>query len=161
MVNTPIDVIRVRGSIRAAGVDLCDAERLRLAVERTGPALAGRVFTAEERSACADGADPTATAILFGIKESVIKLVGGLPPGTGFRDIQIGVGAGTGGSAGEGLDGPLPVRLGGGLAGLAGPHPAGIVAAGAPLGAHPIALCWAVAVEPESHESTVHEEAGC
>jgi hypothetical protein len=178
MVNTPMDVIGVRGSVRAAGVDLCDADRLRLAVERTGPALARRVFTAEERSACADGADPTATAILFGIKESVIKLIGGLPAGTGFRDIRIGVGCdlngptglngptalnGPNGPAGPaGLNGRMPVRLCGGLADLAGPDPVDIVAAGAPLGARRIALCWAIAAEPTIHEPAVQKkEAGC
>jgi phosphopantetheinyl transferase (holo-ACP synthase) len=138
-------------AIRAAGVDLCDVDRLRLAVDRTGPALARRVFTAEERGACADGSDPTAAAILFGIKESVIKLVGGLQPGTGFRDIRIGVGTGPDPSAGR-----MPVELAGGLAEVAGPLGVGIVAGGAPHDTNRIALCWAIATEP-----AIDREAGC
>src|SRR2546423_8390633 len=82
-----IDVPQGR-RIRAAGVDLCDAGKLGRAVARTDGGLARRVFGDRERAACAGGADPTATALLFGVKESVIKLLGGLPAGPGVRDIQ-------------------------------------------------------------------------
>jgi phosphopantetheinyl transferase (holo-ACP synthase) len=121
----------------AAGVDLCDAGRLGLAVARTGPALARRVFDDRERAACTGGADPAKTALLFGVKESVIKLVGGLPSGAALRDIRIGVDD----------SGDLPVTLSGGLAGWAAAHPVEIVAGGLPLPDLGVVLCWALATE--------------
>jgi len=137
--SEPIDLlidIPAGRRVCAAGVDLCDAPKLARAVARTGPGLVRRVFDEREQAACADGADPAATALLFGIKESVIKLVGGLPAGGAFHDIRIGV------------DEPaLPVTLTGGLAGWAAAHPAGIVAGGRPLPDPGVVLCWALATE--------------
>jgi phosphopantetheinyl transferase (holo-ACP synthase) len=121
--------------VSAAGVDLCDAGKLGRAVARTGAGLAERVFDERERAACAGGADLAATALLFGVKESVIKLVGGLPSGAAFRDIRIGD------------SWRLPVTLTGGLAGWAATHPVEIVAGGRPLPDLDVVLCWALATE--------------
>jgi len=111
----------------AAGVDLCDVGKLGRAVARTGGGLARRVFDDRERGACAD---PTATAFLFGVKESVIKLLGGLPAGGAFRDIHVD---------------DCRVTLTGRLAGCAEGHP--IFAGGTPLPDAGIVLCWALATE--------------
>jgi hypothetical protein len=114
--------------VAAAGVDLCDARKLGRAVARTG-GLVTRVFDDGERAACAGGADPVTTALLFGVKESVVKLVGGLPAGAAYRDIHLGD----------------RVSLTGGLAGWAAAHPVEILTGCRPLPDLDAVLCWALA----------------
>src|SRR5437773_6331344 len=93
--------------VYAAGVDLVDIDRLRLALARCGTPLLDRLFDADERAACADGTDTAVAAGLFGIKESVVKAAGGLPPGASYRDVHVG---------GGGPGATRPVRLAGELA---------------------------------------------
>jgi phosphopantetheinyl transferase (holo-ACP synthase) len=59
--------------------------------------LEDRLFSARERSGLKRsglkwsglGAEDAGIAVAFGIKESVIKLLGGLPPGSRFHDIEV------------------------------------------------------------------------
>jgi holo-[acyl-carrier protein] synthase len=78
-----IDDIR----ITAAGLDLVDVTKLSSARTRWSGRLEARLFTARERATLAD--DDSLVNLAFGIKESVIKLLGGLPPGGGFHDIEL------------------------------------------------------------------------
>ncbi|GAA2828471.1 hypothetical protein [Kribbella solani] len=108
------------GRLLGAGVDLLDQQRFALAARRVGPAWPHRIFDETERAA-----EPAELARLFGIKECVIKIVGGLPVGAGYRDIVV---ATTGG------DGARPIRLRGELARWARDHRAvlagGVLAGG-------------------------------
>lgn len=78
------------GQVRAAGVDVVDVARLGLALRRIGPALEHRICTPAELA----GLDPEPRArlrdlaVVFGIKESVLKAVGGIPRGGRFVDID-------------------------------------------------------------------------
>jgi holo-[acyl-carrier protein] synthase len=125
----------------AAGVDLADGERLGLALVRSGPGLLRRLFNRDERAACADGTDLATTARLFGIKESVIKAAGGLPPGGRYRDIEIDT---------TGAD-TVAVTLRGELGRWADTTGVQLVAGGAPLADGPV-LAWALASAPRTGE---------
>lgn len=107
---TPMPVAPDGHDVRAAGLDVVDVDRLALAVRRSGPRLLDRLFDDRERAACADGQHAAIMAGLFGIKESVVKVLGGLPRGASYRDVSIDVDA-----VGP-HSGPLPVRLSGVLA---------------------------------------------
>ncbi|WP_052305370.1 4'-phosphopantetheinyl transferase superfamily protein [uncultured Thermomonospora sp.] len=80
----------------SGGVDLADALRLGRAAERTGPAVLARALTERELCECRLAGDRfiTEAAIRFSIKESVVKALGGLPPGGRLRDIEVGPAAG-------------------------------------------------------------------
>jgi phosphopantetheinyl transferase (holo-ACP synthase) len=106
-----------------------------LAIVRSGPRLLDRLFDADERDACADGADLTAAAALFGIKESVVKVAGGLPTGASYRDVHVQ-------AAGDG--GYRPVRLTGELGRWADTHGVETIAGGGTL-TDDLALAWAFA----------------
>ncbi|QEV21766.1 4'-phosphopantetheinyl transferase superfamily protein [Streptomyces alboniger] len=87
----------VPAAVHSAGVDLVDLRRWDLAVTRTGGAVLRRAFSASERAAarCAADGELTPARILghaFGIKESVVKALGGLPPGSAYADIDVGTG---------------------------------------------------------------------
>lgn len=138
------------GQLWGAGVDVIDHDRFALAIRRTGPALLHRVFDDSERSgtdAPCDGSAPELAWLgrLFGIKESVVKVAGGLPAGGGYRDIVVG-------EAGD--DGVRTIELRGELARWAGLHqvtliggvlPAGrVLPTGDPSTPH-LDLCWAAA----------------
>lgn len=129
--------------VLAAGVDLVDVDRLRLAFERSGDRLARRLFDTDERAACAAGEDRQATAGLFGIKESVVKVVGGLSDGARYTDMSIG-------DLGNGIDSPtwLPVQLRGELARWAEAHHVEVIAGTAPL-REGLRLSWALALPLE------------
>jgi phosphopantetheinyl transferase (holo-ACP synthase) len=79
-------------STRHAGIDLLDVPRLGLAVSRTGPPLERRICTETERSGLPD--DPQhrllALARIFSVKESALKVLGGMPRGAGFHDLCTG-----------------------------------------------------------------------
>ena len=71
------------------GVDLCEVDRMRRALERT-PSLRDRVFTADEQAYCERRRDPTERyAARFAAKEAVLKAlqvgVGACP----WRDIEV------------------------------------------------------------------------
>ncbi|HEX2418832.1 MAG TPA: 4'-phosphopantetheinyl transferase superfamily protein [Micromonosporaceae bacterium] len=130
--------------IESAGVDLADADRLARAIDRSGDRLVRRLFHAHEREVCADGQDRDTTAALFGIKESVVKVVGGLSSGARYIDISIG-------PPGKDLDNPpwLPVQLRGELARWAQAHRVEVVAGTAPL-REGLRLSWALALPLEA-----------
>lgn len=130
--------------IYAAGVDLVDVNRLALAIDRSGERLVRRLFDAHEQKACAGGRDRDATAGLFGIKESVVKVVGGLSSGARYADISVGI-------LGNELDnsGWLSVRLRGELARWAEAHRVEVVAGTAPL-REGLWLSWALALPLEA-----------
>jgi phosphopantetheinyl transferase (holo-ACP synthase) len=71
----------------AAGVDLVDRDRLARAVRRTGDPFIRRVLTDDEHDRFQD--DPAGFATVFGIKESVVKMLRGLPTGMTLRHIAL------------------------------------------------------------------------
>ncbi|WP_225729183.1 MULTISPECIES: 4'-phosphopantetheinyl transferase superfamily protein [unclassified Nocardia] len=74
--------------IHRAGIDLGDVARIDVAVRRRGDDLARRVCTTAELAALDD---PIAgLTALFSMKESVVKVLGGMPRGGRYTDIDIG-----------------------------------------------------------------------
>lgn len=145
-----VDTCRLpAGRLRGAGVDLLDQQRFALAARRTGPAWLRRIFGDTEWAAAAASeceqlpgpAELARLARLFGIKECVVKVVGGLPAGARYRDIAV---------AQAGADGVRPIGLRGELARWADEHrvvlSGGVLPAGDALGPD-LDLCWAVATE--------------
>ncbi|MEU4392668.1 4'-phosphopantetheinyl transferase superfamily protein [Kribbella sp. NPDC023855] len=150
-VDEVLTVARVpAGQLWGAGVDVIDHDRFALAFRRTGPALLRRVFDDSERSGTdwsRDGDELTRLGRLFGIKESVIKIAGGLPAGAGYRSIVVGK---------PGDDGVRTIELRDALARWAsreqvklvgGVLPAGQVL---PTGTPHLDLCWAAATCAET-----------
>jgi phosphopantetheinyl transferase (holo-ACP synthase) len=78
-------------AVRAAGVDLLDVRRWELAWQRWGEWLERRVCGSAERAALP--LDPALRlhqfGLLFSIKESVFKAIGGIPRGARFPDITV------------------------------------------------------------------------
>jgi holo-[acyl-carrier protein] synthase len=78
--------------VRAAGVDLLDVRRWELAWRRCGEWLERRVCSPAERAALP--VDPALRlhqfGLLFSIKESALKAIGGIPRGARFPDITVG-----------------------------------------------------------------------
>ena len=71
------------------GVDLCEVERMRTALERT-PTLRERVFTAQEQAYCDERRDPTERyAARFAAKEAVLKAMGLGIGACGWREIEV------------------------------------------------------------------------
>lgn len=151
-----IDACRVpAGGLRGAGVDLLDQQRFALAARRTGPAWLRRIFGDTEWAAAAVAppseceqlpgtAELARLARLFGIKECVVKVVGGLPAGARYPDIVV---------AQAGADGIRPIGVRGELARWADEHgvvlSGGVLPAGDALGPD-LDLCWAVATEAKA-----------
>ena len=123
-----------RNAVDSAGVDLGDVDRFATALSRTGPALLDRVFTAEERATVRDVIALTA---VFSAKESVVKALGGMPPGGRYADLHVGPV-----STGE----PRPVRLAGALARVAAEREISLVAGRGDAATHGVVLTWALAV---------------
>lgn len=73
------------------GTDLVSVTRFAAALERGGPALRARIFTATEIAACADG--PRAVerlAARFAAKEAALKALGtGWAGGLGFTEVEV------------------------------------------------------------------------
>jgi phosphopantetheine--protein transferase-like protein len=130
--------------VEAAGVDLVDVHRLARAIDRSGHRLVRRLFDAHEQEVCAAGQDRDATAALFGIKESVVKVVGGLSTGARYADISIG-------PVGNDIDNSawLRVQLRGELARWAEAHRVEVIAGTAPL-REGLRLSWALALPLEA-----------
>jgi len=78
-------------AVRAAGVDLLDVRRWELASQRCGEWLERRVCSPAERAWLSR--DPAMRlyqfGLLFSIKESVLKAIGGIPRGGRFPDITV------------------------------------------------------------------------
>ncbi|MDP1820339.1 MAG: holo-ACP synthase [Acidimicrobiales bacterium] len=71
------------------GVDLCEVERMRTALERT-PTLRGRVFTDAEQHYCDRRSDPTERyAARFAAKEAVLKAMGLGVGACKWREIEV------------------------------------------------------------------------
>lgn len=134
--------IEDRRGVCGAGLDLVDVDRLQLAVDRSGPALARRLFDPDEREACGDGRDRHLTAGLFGIKESVVKILGGLSPGQRYADMSVA------GIAEQAAGAPLPVRLRGALAGWSEDRRVELIGGAAPM-CDGVTLSWAFALRLE------------
>jgi holo-[acyl-carrier protein] synthase len=71
------------------GVDLCEVDRMRAALERT-PTLRDRVFTDGEQAYCDQRRDPTERyAARFAAKEAVLKAMGLGLGACGWREIEV------------------------------------------------------------------------
>ena len=71
------------------GVDLCEVERMRVALART-PGLRGRVFTDDEQAYCDRRKDPTERyAARFAAKEAVMKAMGVGVGACKWREIEV------------------------------------------------------------------------
>jgi holo-[acyl-carrier protein] synthase len=71
------------------GVDLCEVDRMRLALDRT-PSLRARVFTDEEQAYCDQRKDPTERyAARFAAKEAVMKAMGVGIGACKWREIEV------------------------------------------------------------------------
>lgn len=76
--------------IISGGVDVTDTARLAASWRRVGPMFLDRIATPTERREVKMAPDPSdALAVLFGVKEAVIKAVGGMPSGGRFTDIEV------------------------------------------------------------------------
>ncbi|MFG2142995.1 4'-phosphopantetheinyl transferase superfamily protein [Streptomyces sp. NPDC048696] len=128
-------------AVHSAGIDLVDLCRWDLAVARTKGELLQRVFSEAERTAArhtaADGATSPERTLgrAFGVKEGVVKAVGGLPPGACLKDIQVEIAPG---------EQPWPVRLHGELGHWAARHDVEMVGGAHELG-DDMAAAWAAA----------------
>lgn len=138
--------LTVPSGVRASGVDLGDVARFRLAMDRCGERLIRRVFGEEPPTP--DGSLPRDALMTaaFSMKESVIKVAGGLPAGGRYTDIHID--ERTTDETGE--PGPSRVRLTGALGAWA--ERKGVrVMAGKEALTDQLVLTWAVAVDQEEH----------
>ncbi len=71
------------------GVDLCEVDRMRAALDRT-PTLRDRVFTDAERAYCERRKDPTERyAARFAAKEAVMKAMGVGVGACKWREIEV------------------------------------------------------------------------
>jgi holo-[acyl-carrier protein] synthase len=71
------------------GVDLCEVDRMRAALERT-PTLRDRIFTGREQAYCEDRRDPTERyAARFAAKEAVLKAMGVGIGACGWHEIEV------------------------------------------------------------------------
>jgi holo-[acyl-carrier protein] synthase len=71
------------------GVDLCEVERMRTALDRT-PRLRDRLFTDAERAYCDQRRDPTERyAARFAAKEAVLKAMGLGLGACKWREIEV------------------------------------------------------------------------
>ncbi|WP_369373339.1 4'-phosphopantetheinyl transferase superfamily protein [Streptomyces sp. cg36] len=137
----------IPSDVHSAGIDLVDQCRWDLAVARTKGELLQRVFSLAERRGADRAADAATTsgrllAQAFGVKEGVVKAVGGLPPGACLKDIQVDVTP-----AGR----PWPVRLHGELGRWARRHEVEMVGGAQDLG-DGMSAAWAVARPREQRE---------
>jgi holo-[acyl-carrier protein] synthase len=102
-------------AIHAGGIDLVDMDRFSEVSERFGSGLIGRVLSESEWTRMPpEGPDTHRhVAAFFGMKESTVKVLGGLPSGGSLTDIRIGPSLWHGG--------PRPAELTGTIAGRLGP----------------------------------------
>jgi len=71
------------------GIDLCEVDRMRTALDRT-PTLRARVFTDAEQAYCDRRADPTERyAARFAAKEAVMKAMGVGVGACRWREIEV------------------------------------------------------------------------
>jgi holo-[acyl-carrier protein] synthase len=151
------DSIAVPGRVCSAGVDIVDLARFERGLRRSGPAFVHRVFDRSECAAvgviddCADDADDgvldstrvAALARIFGIKESVVKVAGGLPTGARYRDVVVGS-TGTELTRMDAIARSASVQLRGELARWA--ERFGVTVTGGVRAFGDVEVCWAAAV---------------
>jgi holo-[acyl-carrier protein] synthase len=145
-------LIRLPGGsrgVQSAGVDLVDVARFRRAVERSGEPFVRRVFAEQERAAVSTDADRRVVelAALFGVKESVVKAIGGMPRGGSYADIRVEAGA-----AGS----RRAIQLAGEFGRWATGRRVDFVAGSAPAG-DGMLLAWALAVTTVDADHTTVE----
>ena len=71
------------------GVDLCEIDRMRAALDRT-PSLRPRLFTEDEQAYCDRRSDPTERyAVRFAAKEAVMKAMGVGVGACKWREIEV------------------------------------------------------------------------
>ena len=115
--------------MRALGIDLCEVERIRRAMEST-PGFLQRYYTEEEQTYIASrGAmGAQSAAAMFAAKEAYLKaLGGGLSGGVSMR--EVGVTHLPGGAPAYALTGEAARQLDGARAFLSLTHEAGVAAA--------------------------------
>ena len=77
------------GPVLGVGIDLCDVERLRAAMQRT-PGMRNRIFSEAEQEYCERRHDPAERyAARFAAKEAVLKAMGCGLGSCAVRDIQV------------------------------------------------------------------------
>jgi holo-[acyl-carrier protein] synthase len=77
------------GPVVGLGIDLCEIERLRVAMART-PSMRERLFTLDEQAYCERKRDPAERyAARFAAKEAVMKAMGIGLGGCAVRDIEV------------------------------------------------------------------------
>jgi holo-[acyl-carrier protein] synthase len=132
---------RFGAGIHSAGVDLVEVARIRRAVLRSGEAFVRRVFGERERATVSRDPDRRIAelAALFGVKESVVKAMGGMPPGGNYADICVDICVDLPDSSAR------AVRLTGELAHWAAQHRVEVLAGSAPAG-DGMLLSWALAL---------------
>jgi|SRR5882724_4951805 len=83
-------------AIVGTGVDICEVERVRAAIERFGQRFLKRVFTAAEREYCESKRNRIERyAARFAAKEAAMKAIGtGLRRGVTWQDFEVGREAG-------------------------------------------------------------------
>lgn len=76
-------------NVVGVGIDLCDVDRLRVAMSRT-PGLRTRMFTQDEQDYCERRRDPAERyAARFAAKEAVLKAMGLGLGKCGMREIEV------------------------------------------------------------------------
>ena len=77
-------------SVLSVGIDLLEVKRMEMAIERWGPRLLERVFTAGERQEAERGVQAQAFAARYAAKEAVSKcLRTGFSRGVYRKDIEV------------------------------------------------------------------------
>ncbi len=78
------------GQIPRTGIDLCEIDRIRKAIERYGERFLKRIFTEGEIRYCSSRANPYPSyAARFAAKEAVMKLLGAGIGHVGFNNIEV------------------------------------------------------------------------
>jgi holo-[acyl-carrier protein] synthase len=82
---------RLEGMIAGIGVDLCEVERMELAIARHGERLLARIYTEAERAYCESKPNRMERfAGRFAAKEAAMKAIGtGWSRGVGWRDFEV------------------------------------------------------------------------
>lgn len=82
---------RLEGMIAGIGVDLCEVQRMELAIARHGERLLARIYTKAERGYCESKPNRMERfAGRFAAKEAAMKAIGtGWSRGVGWRDFEV------------------------------------------------------------------------
>ena len=87
--RAPVVPLPLVGPVLGVGIDLCDVERLRVAMART-PGMRNRIFSPAEQEYCERRRDPGERyAARFAAKEAVLKAMGCGLGSCAVSDIQV------------------------------------------------------------------------